>query len=72
MAVTARNIVQLEDLEHRPITNGMGHIEGDHWQVFTKEAGGTEALRLLVQEYPPPAATPRTTRSTTTSSRPTT
>ncbi len=53
MAVTTRNIVRLEDLERRPITDGMGHVEGDHWQVFTKEAGGTEALRLLVQEYPP-------------------
>ncbi len=53
MTVTTRNIVRLEDLERRPITDGMGHVEGDHWQVFTKDAGGTEALRLLVQEYPP-------------------
>ena len=53
MAVTTRNIVRLEDLERRPITDGMGHVEGDHWEVFTKAAGGTEALRLLVQEYPP-------------------
>jgi quercetin dioxygenase-like cupin family protein len=53
MAVTTRNIVRLEDLERRPITDGMGHVEGEHWEVFTKTAGGTEALRLLVQEYPP-------------------
>lgn len=53
MAVTTRNIVRLEELERRPITDGMGHVEGDHWEVFTKAAGGTEALRLLVQEYPP-------------------
>jgi quercetin dioxygenase-like cupin family protein len=53
MAVTTRNIVRLEELERRPISDGMGHVEGEHWEVFTKTAGGTEALRLLVQEYPP-------------------
>lgn len=53
MAVTTRNIVRLEDLEQKPINDGMGHVEGTYWEVFTKTAGGTEALRLLVQEYPP-------------------
>ena len=53
MAVTPRNIVRLDDLEQRPINDGMGHVEGQYWEVFTKSAANTEALRLLVQEYPP-------------------
>jgi quercetin dioxygenase-like cupin family protein len=53
MTVTTRNIVRLDELEQRPIRDGMGHVEGEYWEVFTKAAGGTEALRLLVQEYPP-------------------
>ena len=53
MAVTPRNIVRLEDLEPRAINDGMGHVEGNYWEVFTNAAAGTEALRLLVQEYPP-------------------
>jgi quercetin dioxygenase-like cupin family protein len=48
-----RNIVRLDDLVQRPIHDGMGHVEGRYWEIFTKPAGGTEALRLLVQEYPP-------------------
>ncbi len=48
-----RRIVRLEDLERKPINDGMGHVEGEYWEVFTKPAVGTEALRLLVQEYPP-------------------
>ena len=53
MAQVLRNIVRLEELEQRPITDGMGHVEGAYWEVFTKAAVGSEALRLLVQEYPP-------------------
>ncbi len=48
-----RTIVRLEELEQKPITDGMGHVEGAYWEVFTKAAVGSEALRLLVQEYPP-------------------
>src|SRR5207244_5514738 len=53
MATTMRNIVRLGDLELKPINDGMGHVEGRYWEVFTKATVGTEALRLLVQEYPP-------------------
>jgi quercetin dioxygenase-like cupin family protein len=50
---TVRNIVTLDDLEQRPLDDGMGHVSGRFWEVFTKATVGTEALRLLVQEYPP-------------------
>lgn len=53
MATASRHIVRIEDLEQKPIRDGMGHVEGRYWEVFTGTAGGTEALRLLVQEYPP-------------------
>jgi quercetin dioxygenase-like cupin family protein len=48
-----RNIVRLDELEKRALHDGMGHVEGQVWEVFTKATVGTEALRLLVQEYPP-------------------
>lgn len=51
--IKPRNIVQLADLDQKPLRDGMGHVEGMYWEVFTREAGGTEAMRLLVQEYPP-------------------
>lgn len=50
---SSRNIVKLEDIEQRPLNDGMGHVSGRFWEVFTKPTVGTEALRLLVQEYPP-------------------
>jgi len=53
MATTMRNIVRLDELERRPLNDGMGHVEGRYWEVFTKATVSTEALRLLVQEYPP-------------------
>lgn len=53
MAAAARNFVRLDDLEQKPINDGMGHVDGSFWEVFTKATVGTEALRLLVQEYPP-------------------
>jgi quercetin dioxygenase-like cupin family protein len=46
-------IVQLDGLEYRPLNDGMGHVEGRYCEVFTKTTAETEALRLLVQEYPP-------------------
>lgn len=48
-----RNIVTLEQLEQRELNDGAGHVDGRFWEVFTKNTVGTEALRLLVQEYPP-------------------
>jgi quercetin dioxygenase-like cupin family protein len=47
------HIVRLEDLEKKPLRDGMGHVEGEFWEVFTKTTASTEALRLLVQWYPP-------------------
>jgi quercetin dioxygenase-like cupin family protein len=52
-ATTARNLVKLEDLEQRPLNDGMGHVSGHFWEVLTKPTVGSEAMRLLVQEYPP-------------------
>jgi quercetin dioxygenase-like cupin family protein len=46
-------IVSLDKLERKELRDGMGHVEGEFWEVFTKETVGTEALRLLVQWYPP-------------------
>jgi len=48
-----KNIVRLEELEKRQLNDGAGHVQGEFWEVFTKSTVGTEALRLLVQEYPP-------------------
>ena len=48
-----KNIVRLEDLPKRPLNDGAGHVQGEFWEVFTQATVGTEALRLLVQEYPP-------------------
>jgi len=48
-----KNIVRLDDVDEKPIRDGMGHVEGTYREVFTKASVGTEALRLLVQEYPP-------------------
>jgi quercetin dioxygenase-like cupin family protein len=48
-----KNIVRLEELPKRPLNDGAGHVQGEFWEVFTKNTVGTEALRLLVQEYPP-------------------
>lgn len=53
MAVQDGYVVRLEDLARKPLSDGMGHVEGSYWEVFTKATVGTEALRLLVQEYPP-------------------
>lgn len=47
------SVVALADLTRKPLMDGMGHVEGQYWEVFTKATVGTEALRLLVQEYPP-------------------
>lgn len=47
------NVIRLDELERSPIRDGMGHIEGEFWEVFTRATVGTEALRLLVQWYPP-------------------
>jgi len=52
-ATPGRNIVRLEDVEQRPLDDGMGHVGGRFWEVFTRPTVGAEALRLLVQEYPP-------------------
>jgi putative monooxygenase len=52
-AVTVRNVVRLDEIEPRALDDGMGHVNGRVWEVFTKPTVGTEALRLLVQEYPP-------------------
>jgi quercetin dioxygenase-like cupin family protein len=46
-------IVRLDELERRPLLDGMGHVEAEFWEVFTKATVSTEALRLLVQWYPP-------------------
>jgi quercetin dioxygenase-like cupin family protein len=46
-------IVRLEELPQRPLDDGAGHVNGRVWEVFTKATVGAEALRLLVQEYPP-------------------
>ena len=46
-------IVRLDELERHPLRDGMGHVEGEFWEVFTKATASTEALRLLVQWYPP-------------------
>jgi quercetin dioxygenase-like cupin family protein len=46
-------IVSLDDLERKELRDGMGHVEGEFWEVFTRATVGTEALRLLVQWYPP-------------------
>jgi mannose-6-phosphate isomerase-like protein (cupin superfamily) len=51
--MTRGRIVRLEDLDKQPLNDGMGHVEGQFWEVFTARTAGTEALRLLVQEYPP-------------------
>jgi quercetin dioxygenase-like cupin family protein len=51
--MTTGRIVRLDDIEQRPLNDGMGHVEGRFWEVFTGRTVGTEALRLLVQEYPP-------------------
>jgi quercetin dioxygenase-like cupin family protein len=51
--MTDRRIVRLDDLELQQLNDGMGHVEGRFWEVFTGRTVGTEALRLLVQEYPP-------------------
>jgi putative monooxygenase len=52
-AVTVRNVVRLDEIEPQALDDGMGHVNGRVWEVFTKPTVGTEALRLLVQEYPP-------------------
>lgn len=46
-------VVTLADLDKKPLRDGMGHVEGEYWEVFTRQTARTEALRLLVQEYPP-------------------
>ena len=46
-------IVRLEEVPQRPLDDGAGHVNGRVWEVFTKASVGAEALRLLVQEYPP-------------------
>jgi putative monooxygenase len=48
-----RNVVRLDELTRKPLNDGAGHVNGYVWEVFTKDTVGTEALRLLVQEYPP-------------------
>jgi len=48
-----KNIVRLDELPKRPLNDGAGHVQGELWEVFTKATFGAEALRLLVQEYPP-------------------
>lgn len=53
MTESPSNFVRLDTLEQMPLKDGMGHVEGRFWEVFTKKTVGTEALRLLVQEYPP-------------------
>ena len=53
MSDSHRRIVALDVLERKPINDGMGHVEGEYWEVFTKATVDAEALRLLVQEYPP-------------------
>jgi quercetin dioxygenase-like cupin family protein len=52
MTEAVRTVVRLDDLEQKPLNDGMGHVSGRFWEVFTKATVGTEALRLLVQEYP--------------------
>jgi putative monooxygenase len=52
-AVTVRNVVRLDEIRPQTINDGMGHVNGRVWEVFTKPTVGTEALRLLVQEYLP-------------------
>lgn len=46
-------IVRLEEIPQRELNDGAGHVNGRVWEVFTKATVGAEALRLLVQEYPP-------------------
>jgi quercetin dioxygenase-like cupin family protein len=53
MIETSRNIVSLDKLEQKPLSDGMGHVNGRFWEVFTAATVESEALRLLVQEYPP-------------------
>ena len=48
-----KNIVRLDELSRQPLNDGAGHVDGHFWEVFTRATIGTEALRLLVQEYPP-------------------
>ena len=48
-----KNIVRLDELPKRPLNDGAGHVQGEFWEVFTQATVGAEALRLLVQEYPP-------------------
>ena len=44
-------VTRLESVEPKPLEAGYGHQGGRLWEVFTAETVGTEALRLLVQEY---------------------
>ena len=46
-------VVRLSNLEKKPLKDGMGHVDGSFWEVFTAATVGAEAIRLLVQEYPP-------------------
>jgi len=46
-------VIRLDELERKPLVDGMGHVEGEFWEVLTRATASTEALRLLVQWYPP-------------------
>jgi len=46
-------VTRLDLIEQKPLEDGYGHHGGRLWEVFTAETIGTEALRLLVQEYGP-------------------
>jgi quercetin dioxygenase-like cupin family protein len=52
-AADKRLIVRLDQLEQKALQDNMGHIGGRIWEVFTAATVGAEAVRLLVQEYPP-------------------
>ena len=53
MSERSENVVRLAELDRKPLNDGMGHVEGSYWEVFTRATVGAESLRLLVQEYPP-------------------
>ena len=48
-----KNIVRLDEIEKKVLDDGHGHVNGLYQEVFTRATVGSEALRLLVQEYPP-------------------
>lgn len=50
---TGSRVVTLADLKQKALNDGMGHVSGRFWEVFTRATVGSEALRLMVQEYPP-------------------